>query len=361
MASKDKDAPRPDVDDAVDTIDKDPVARPATLVEALARAQARFPRIEKNQTGEVRGTNKQGQAYSYTYKYADLGEILSAVRPVIAEEGIALVQRLETDERGKVNLLTELRGYGEVLDSKVELGQSTSNPQQFGGALTYLRRYCAGTILGVAAEQDLDAQEVEPSRPAPEGATPPLPPWATDLSNGALKVLGERLKVIVGDDEARDAARTIKSNLGGIPAIVNMTAGLVLDKLLDSNPDELLVRLDAERRRRAQEAAQAEAAAADAQAKREAEEAAARAEAPDPPAPEPDVPADTEGLVTTPPPAAADDLPPAGSIDPPDASGLAPLEAVGAYREAGCVCDDPLATDDSFKPECPVKGHGIPF
>src|SRR3954469_1477353 len=109
-----------------------PASPDAQLVAALVKAQGEFPSIAKNKTANT-GT--------YSYSYADLSDVLAAVRPVLSENGIALVQRTVCTANGKVNLLTELRhGGGSVLSSEVEIGQSSGNPQQFGGALTYLRR-----------------------------------------------------------------------------------------------------------------------------------------------------------------------------------------------------------------------------
>lgn len=350
-------------------------AAPDSLIAALARAQARFPRIEKNLTAEVRG--KDGRPGS-SYSYADLGEILAAVRPVLAEEGIALIQRLATNDAGKVRLITELRRGEELLDSTLDLGQTTANPQNFGGALTYLRRYSAVTLLGIAAEQDLDAQEVEPAPRNGNGAPAALPDWATPLGDDGLKRMGRELTVLVGDERARDTVRSVKASIGTIPAVLRPFVSLILEHYLDAGvaePGEASRRFMAEMNRR-----EAEAVAAQAEAERAKQDAAA--EAPDPPAPEVsgDVPADDAGLkpqrtpaeeardaaeAAVPPPP---DTPPAGSVEPPELPSDSTVEMnMKRLREAGCICPEPLA-DDADKvgsgkrsDECPLKGHGIPF
>jgi hypothetical protein len=165
-------APIPPIDPAA--VADTPEAR---LVAALAAAQAAFPPIPKNKTATVQGKEgKQG----YSYKYADLSDVLAAVRPVLARNGLAIVQKTILGEKGDVLLRTELKHVGGAVEvSDVELGQTSKAPQQFGGALTYLRRYEATTLLGVAAEEDTDAAHVDP--PARAGSAPaaaaPAPAW----------------------------------------------------------------------------------------------------------------------------------------------------------------------------------------
>src|SRR6059058_4621631 len=142
------DEPEPEAAGEVIGVAEAFLASPDTLlVRALADAQAAFPPINRAHVAEVRG--KDGKP-GYSYTYADLADVLSAVRPVLAANGLAVTQR--TLERGKL-LVTELRHVaGATIVSEVELGQSPGSPQQFGGALTYLRRYELVTLLGIAAE-----------------------------------------------------------------------------------------------------------------------------------------------------------------------------------------------------------------
>jgi hypothetical protein len=190
----------------------DPLAK---LIAALAAAQGQFPTIEKTQTATVPG--KDG---TQGYSYADLGDVLAKVRPVLSRHGLALVQRTErVDGAGaKVLLVTELHHTaGGVIESVVELGQSTSNPQQFGGALTYLRRYEAVTLLGIAAEEDRDAQDVVP---APRGAAAPvLPDWATSLTKERGPLVLAQLERVMPHETARGILVNVYERTGGLPAI----------------------------------------------------------------------------------------------------------------------------------------------
>jgi hypothetical protein len=143
------------------------------LNAALAKAQGEFPQIHKTQTAD---------AGSYTYQYVDLATILAAVRPVLAKNGLALVQRLEQGGTGPA-IRTELRhSQGAVIAASFPIGERPTNPQQLGSLLTYLRRYAVQAMLGIAAEDD-DGQSVA-SAPAADPqvaeASPFQPPTPRD-------------------------------------------------------------------------------------------------------------------------------------------------------------------------------------
>jgi hypothetical protein len=97
----------------------------APFTEALQRALAALDDITRTQTADT-GT--------YTYRYADLGTILGAVRPRLAEHGLAVVQLVSSDlDRGAVLVSTQLRHCS---------------------GITYLRRYSVLALLGLATEDD---------------------------------------------------------------------------------------------------------------------------------------------------------------------------------------------------------------
>jgi hypothetical protein len=56
------------------------------------RPQGQFPAITKGKTATVRMSEAKGGG-TYSYNYADLGDVLGSVRPVLAAHGLALVQR----------------------------------------------------------------------------------------------------------------------------------------------------------------------------------------------------------------------------------------------------------------------------
>ena len=366
----------------------------AKLVAALAAAQGEFPPIAKGKTASVRMSEAKGGG-SYSYSYADLADVLAAVRPVLARYGLAVVQRTKREANGNVVLVTELAHVGgAVIVSELDLeGKAAASPQQFGATLTYLRRYELVTLLGIAAEEDTDAQHVD-TTPQSNRA----PAWAAPANARGLEDLAVVLSRLMGghrptaDAFVEQAAAAFG---GAIPAtFANAVASL---------PKWREAGLKAKAHAEA-------AAAAGAQDK--------AAERPDPPSPEPapqeapaelhrDAPLNPDELAEEPPPdeveearAAAeaagitvDDVEAgeperadAGTVDPPDVElldgrtmrlnvtgldragelrgdgidGEVATRARRALRAAGCTCEDPLKADGDDD-ACPVKGHGIPF
>ena len=129
--------------------------------------------------GNVR-KSKTANAGTYTYSYADLGDLLDVARPILAKHGFALIQPLSRDGQPTVTISTMLiHRSGHVLRWPFDV-QPGNSPQQTGSAVTYGRRYAAASALGVAYEGD-DDDGAAATKAAP--ATPPrarvIPPPAT--------------------------------------------------------------------------------------------------------------------------------------------------------------------------------------
>jgi hypothetical protein len=171
------------------------------LAVALAKAQGGFGPIER--TREV--TVRPRESAAYTFRYAPLDVVLAATLPSLNANGLSLVS---LPIRGGACLRTLLlHESGEFLAVEVEMPE-TEGPQKFGSALTYLRRYSAISLLGVASEEDDDGNAAEGNHvekktdraPAPrtpaarhDPQSPPNPrPWMPRLvaAINALK-LGE--------------------------------------------------------------------------------------------------------------------------------------------------------------------------
>lgn len=129
------------------------------LFLALSSAQGEFPEIEKRKTG-------------HGYKYADIADILRAVRPVLSAHKLCVFQSIEGS-----NLVTVIaHSSGVELRSEYPLVQDgtgrMNNIQRMGAALTYARRYALTALLGIAADEDIDAKDVDVTGALTKGATP---------------------------------------------------------------------------------------------------------------------------------------------------------------------------------------------
>lgn len=129
----------------------------STLNAALAAAQAEFPLIPKNKEVTVR---PRDGGTPYKFKYATLETIFGAVRPALAKNGLSLSHRIDLEE-GKTKVVAVLAHKdGGKAECPFPI-QLSGKMQEQGSAITYARRYTAQCILGVAADDDDDANTAD--------------------------------------------------------------------------------------------------------------------------------------------------------------------------------------------------------
>lgn len=110
--------------------------------DALASFQAECPPLVKSKTAA---------AGKYSYQYADLGDTMRIIAPVLAKHHLA-VAHVRTVVDGHERLHTMLLYKGDtVLTSDWPLTGGLP-PQQAGSEMTYARRYSLWAILGIAPE-----------------------------------------------------------------------------------------------------------------------------------------------------------------------------------------------------------------
>jgi hypothetical protein len=144
------------------------------LATALAKARGEFNPITRSK--EVKVKTKEGGAY--TFSYAPLDSILATVVPVLSANDLVVCQGEE--EGWLVSRI--IHKSGQWLESRVRVLFQSGNAQAYGGALTYARRYGISELLGIAADEDDDANAecgntVEASRQSDEK------PWFNDFAN----------------------------------------------------------------------------------------------------------------------------------------------------------------------------------
>lgn len=86
-------------------------------------------------------------------KYADLASIVEATREPLAENGLAVAQ-FPVGENGLTTILCH--SSGEFIEETFGMQPVDRKPQSVGSALTYMRRYALGAVLGIATEEDDD-------------------------------------------------------------------------------------------------------------------------------------------------------------------------------------------------------------
>lgn len=117
----------------------------------LAEFQSACPSIQKSSTAKI--TPRSG-AGGYEFKYADLEEIIATVRPHLSERGFSFT--FDSEASGQMLKCTCILRHSHGHSQSSSFTLPTENPsgataqQKFGGALTYAKRMCLVSVLGLA-------------------------------------------------------------------------------------------------------------------------------------------------------------------------------------------------------------------
>lgn len=126
----------------------------AALVAALTTAQSEFGVVGKNQTAKVE-SRREG-ARSYSYRYADLHELIRATQPALNANGLSIVQ-LPIVRQRTVTVLTLLcHTSGQWMRNDLPMVVESLDPQSIGTAFSYGRRYARLGILDLAPGEGED-------------------------------------------------------------------------------------------------------------------------------------------------------------------------------------------------------------
>lgn len=130
------------------------------LAKALAKAQ-----------GAMTSAKKSAVNPHFKSKYADLAEVIDSIRKPLSDNSIALTQLNTTDENGNVSVTTMLmHESGEFIGSTFSARPQQATVQGYGSTITYLRRYSAMAIAGLASDDDDGQAASMPQSSLPAGA-----------------------------------------------------------------------------------------------------------------------------------------------------------------------------------------------
>lgn len=157
----------------------------AALASALAKAQ---PLIE--------GAIKDKTNPHFRSQYADLGNVVDAIKPAIAKHGLSFIQRCHDNDTGAKVETIILHESGEWISCGIiVVPASKHDAQGFGSALTYARRYSLSAAFGVAPEDD-DGNAASKKK-APKGSAAEVMQDAYEALNNEGKVLVDNLAMEV--------------------------------------------------------------------------------------------------------------------------------------------------------------------
>jgi hypothetical protein len=126
------------------------------IATALVKAQQAFGPALKSSTNP-----------HFRSRYADLSACVEAVIEGLNGAGIALVQRTSEDTTGVTVETVFIHESGEMLEcGKLHVPAAKQDPQGYGSALTYARRYSLMAACGIAPEDDDGNAAIRKTAPA---------------------------------------------------------------------------------------------------------------------------------------------------------------------------------------------------
>jgi hypothetical protein len=115
----------------------------AKLAAALSKVQA-----------EIEGAKKDSSNPYFNSKYADLAACWGVAREPLAKNELSILQEPATNGTRLILTTTLMHSSGEYVRSSFEIPVVKQDPQGFGSAITYARRYALSSIVGISPEDD---------------------------------------------------------------------------------------------------------------------------------------------------------------------------------------------------------------
>lgn len=158
---------------------------------------------------EIEKADKDKENPHFRSKYADLGNVVDAIKPALGKNGLSFTQIChEAENAAKVETII-MHQSGEWLSCGcISVPVSKNDAQGFGSALTYARRYSLSAAFGVAPEDD-DGNAASKAAPAARQA-PAKGQSSTELSADQQKYFPRvkaALDTLYGDDVAKKKAK----------------------------------------------------------------------------------------------------------------------------------------------------------
>jgi hypothetical protein len=162
------------------------------IATAFVKAQKAFGPALKSAINPAFHKNGRGG------RYADLAACVEAVIDALHNNGIALIQQTSDCADGVIVETVLIHESGEIITSgKLHVPAAKQDPQGYGSALTYARRYSLMAACGIAPEDDDgNAASRQPS-------SVPLPDITDYLS--AIEASPSREEMLKVYKEAHDA------------------------------------------------------------------------------------------------------------------------------------------------------------
>lgn len=168
-------------------------------------------------------------------KYADLPAVVDAVKPALNDAGIAFLQSAGPSDDSKLHLTTRLvHTSGEWIEDTLVMPLPKQDPQGYGSAMTYARRYALAAITGLYQDDDDgnagSGYSQNAAAPKPKSAPAALPPAV--------------LKKHVDSIKAADSMETLKTVYGSAYKAAHAMGDRVAEEVLAEAKDARKIELE---------------------------------------------------------------------------------------------------------------------
>ncbi len=172
------------------------------IAAALAKAQGAFQNVSKNREVVVR--TKAGATYKF--KYATLDAIIEMIRKPLSDNALAFVQSIDKIN-GSMGVDTRLyHTSGQWMQIFTPMTVDGEGNQALGSAVSYAKRYALSSLLGIASEDDDDANASDGNQVE----------HARDVGNGGERQLTK--------PQARPEYEKLVKELQAQPTVVDLEA-----------------------------------------------------------------------------------------------------------------------------------------
>jgi hypothetical protein len=126
---------------------KDSNMEQANMMTRFANVLASVEKVVKDQSAKINET--------FSYRYADINQILAGLKPVLAKYNMSIAQPIEiVDGNMVITTLLVCTETGERLAFPGPGFPVKGDPQQAGSAITYFRRYGLTSLFALEAHDD---------------------------------------------------------------------------------------------------------------------------------------------------------------------------------------------------------------
>ena len=144
--------------------------------QSTEKLDAALARIQ----GEMKPAIKDSANPFYNSRYADLAAVWEVARTVLSKHGVNVTQWPVSSLDGRITLVTRIALGGEWMRATFSIPVVKQDPQGFGSATTYIRRFALMAALGIAPVDDdgsaSSGKFTPSSHPVKEPATAPHSP-----------------------------------------------------------------------------------------------------------------------------------------------------------------------------------------